>query len=83
MRPWVIARSADMVGPAERAFVEHVDGPAPDRLTYSSLLDKADCEAVDRRAYAEARTWYLRGDGDPTVVDGVSLGQTFEYHATI
>lgn len=82
MKPWIIARSADMVDPAERAFVEHIDAAAPDRLTYSSLLEKADCEAIDRRAYSDARTWYLRDGADPTIEDGVSLGRAFEYHAT-
>jgi hypothetical protein len=83
MKPWIIARSADMVDPAERTFVEHIDAAAPDRLTYSSLLEKADCEVLDRRAYSDARTWYRDGGADPTTESGASLGEAFEYHATI
>ena len=83
MKPWIVARSTDLVDPGERAFVEYIDAATPDRLTYSSLLSEADCSATDRRAYSDARTWYLEGEADPTIENGVSLGTAFEYHATL
>lgn len=82
MKGWVIAHSADLVAAGERAFVQQLDDPEPDRLTYSSLMTAQECEAIDLGAYRDARSWYLDGGSDATIATGVSLGRAFEYNAT-
>ncbi len=82
MKGWVIAHSVDLVAPGERAFVEQLGDPEPNRLTYSSLVNAHECEAIDRGAYHDARSWYVDGGRDMTVVEGVSVGRAFEYGAT-
>ena len=52
-------------------------------LTYSNVLDAELCHHIDRLAYDLARTWYLDGATDPTMVAGVSLGKAFELVATM
>ena len=82
MKVLVIAHSADLVETGERAFVHQLDTPGSDLLTYSSLISSSECAAIDREAYRQARSWYVRYGSDRTVVDGVSLGHAFEYAAT-
>jgi hypothetical protein len=82
VKGWVIAHSADLVATGERAFVLQLGDPAPDRLTYSSLLSAHECGSIDLGAYHDARSWYVNDGRDTTVVEGVSLGRAFEYGAT-
>jgi len=82
VKGWVIARSVDLVATGERAFVQELGDPEPNRLTYSSLLSPQDCEAIDLGAYRDARSWYVDDGRDATLVEGVSLGRAFEYSAT-
>ena len=82
MKGWVIAHSADLVATGERAFVQQLGDPEPNRLTYSSLMSAQDCEAIDLGAYRDARSWYVNDGWDTTIVEGVSLGRAFEYGAT-
>lgn len=72
----------ELVAPSERAFVEQLGYPEPDRLTYSSLMSAEECAAIDLGAYRDARSWYVDEGWDTTVVEGVSLGRAFEYSAT-
>ena len=79
----VIAAHPGLVGPDERAFVEHISRPTGRWDTYSSVLTPDDCLDIDQRAYREARSWYrTAGGGDRTEIDGVSLGKAFEWVAT-
>jgi len=82
VKGWVIAHSADLAATGERAFVHQMGDPKPDRLTFSSLLNAQECEAIDLGAYREARSWYVVDGRDTTLVEGVSLGRAFEYSAT-
>jgi hypothetical protein len=82
VKGWVIAHSADLVATGERAFVQELADPEPDRLTYSSLMSAQECEAIDLGAYRDARSWYVKDGLNTTVVEDVSLGRAFEYSAT-
>ena len=82
VKGWVIAHSEDLVAAGERAFVQQLGYPAPTRLTYSSLMSAQECEAIDRGAYRDARSWYFDDGRDTTLTGGVSLGRAFEYGAT-
>jgi hypothetical protein len=79
---WVVAHSVDLVAAGERAFILQLGEAEPDRLTYSSLLNAQECQAIDQEAYRDARSWYVKNGRDETEVDGVSLGRAFEYSAT-
>jgi len=83
MNGWVIAHSVDLVAAGERAFVQELSSPEPNRLTYSSLMDAQECAEIDRAAYRDARSWYVDHGRDTTVVDDISLGRAFEYDATL
>ena len=82
MKGWVIAHSLDQVANGERAFVQQLGSPGPGRLTYSSVMTAAECEAIDFASYRDARSWCVKDGLDRTVMDGVSLGRAFEYTAT-
>lgn len=82
MKGWVIAHSVDLIATGERAFIQEFGDPDPERLTYSSLMNAQECQAIDQGAYREARSWYVNNGQDTTVVEGVSLGRAFEYNAT-
>jgi len=82
MKGWVIAHSVDLVATGERAFVQQLCDPEPDRFTYSSLMSAQECETIDLGAYRDARSWYVKDGSDTTVVEDVSLGRAFEYSAT-
>jgi hypothetical protein len=82
VKGWVIAHSTDLVATGERAFVQQLGDPEPNRLTYSSLMSAQECEAIDLGAYRDARSWYINDGWDTTVVEGISLGRAFEYAAT-
>jgi hypothetical protein len=81
-RRLVIAHSVELVQTGERAFVQQLADPGPDRLTYSSLMNAQECAAIDLGAYRDARSWYLSAGSDTSIVDSVSLGRAFEYCAT-
>jgi hypothetical protein len=82
VKGWVIAHSVDLAAAGERAFIQELGDPEPGRLTYSSLMSAQECEAIDLRAYRDARSWYVNDGRDTTIVEGVSLGRAFEYNAT-